>query len=138
VTDPAVQGKSCGLVIRLFNGQVIFFVALVTVYLVQPKTFFAVAVQTVQSFVYAVERIPGIDAMVPFTGRDIFPGKGSVAFFALCSETQLKTVILTAVPMAGFAICRSSFEDEIQMAFGTGDYPVASGEWEIGFVMTEK
>jgi hypothetical protein len=130
-----LRGEYGGLVIWLLCLPVIFIMAFKACHFRRVETLLAVAVRTVQGPVHPLQRIPGCRSMVPLVGGHILPRVRRMAVAAMDAQSQLISVILSALPMAGFTFPRSSFENQAKMAFPTGGDSVFTNKREIGIVM---
>lgn len=131
----ALWRETGGLMVRIPCFFIILFVTVQAGYSRSIEAILAMTLYTVQRPVLALQRIAGRCRVIPLVRRDIFPGVRSVAVAAMRPQPELITVILTALPVAGLTLSRSSLEYQIQMTVGTGSGPVFPYKGKIGVVM---
>ena len=109
----ALGREAGGLMVRIPCFFIILLVTIQTGYGRSVEAILTMTFNTVQRPVLALQRIAGRCRMIPLVGGYIFPGEGSVAVAAMRPEPELITVILSALPVAGLTLSRSSLEHQI-------------------------
>ena len=75
--------------------------------------------------------------VIPFRRRDIFPGLRGVAISAVEAELEIVAVILTPLPVAGFAGGRCALENPLKMTLAAGNGSVLADKWKVCLVMVQ-